>query len=49
MAAAGLWTTPTDLARYAIEIQVSLRGHANHVLSPEMTKEMLVAGQVTLA
>jgi CubicO group peptidase (beta-lactamase class C family) len=45
MAAAGLWTTPTDLARYAIEIQRSLRGDANHVLSTEMTRQMLVAGQ----
>jgi len=45
MAAAGLWTTPTDLARFAIEIQRSLRGDANRVLSVEMTKQMLVAGQ----
>jgi CubicO group peptidase (beta-lactamase class C family) len=45
MAAAGLWTTPTDLARYVIEIQRSLRGDANHVLSAEMTRQMLVAGQ----
>jgi CubicO group peptidase (beta-lactamase class C family) len=45
MAAAGLWTTPTDLARYAIEIQRSLRGDANHVLSVEMTRQMLVTGQ----
>jgi CubicO group peptidase (beta-lactamase class C family) len=45
MAAAGLWTTPTDLARFATEIQLSLRGDANHVLSPEMTKLMLTAGQ----
>jgi CubicO group peptidase (beta-lactamase class C family) len=45
MAAAGLWTTPTDLARYAIEIQRSLRGDANRVLSAEMSKQMLVAGQ----
>jgi CubicO group peptidase (beta-lactamase class C family) len=44
MAAAGLWTTPTDLAHYAIEIQRSLRGDANHVLSAEMTRQMLVAG-----
>lgn len=41
MAAAGLWTTPTDLARFAIEIQRSLRGDANHVLSAAMTKQML--------
>jgi CubicO group peptidase (beta-lactamase class C family) len=45
MAAAGLWTTPTDLARFAIEIQRSLDGDASHVLSTEMTKQMLVAGQ----
>jgi CubicO group peptidase (beta-lactamase class C family) len=45
MAAAGLWTTPADLARFAIEIQRSLRGEANHVLSAEMTNRMLVAGK----
>jgi CubicO group peptidase (beta-lactamase class C family) len=45
LAAAGLWTTPIDLARYAIEIQRSLRGDANHALSAEMTRHMLVAGQ----
>jgi CubicO group peptidase (beta-lactamase class C family) len=45
MAAAGLWTTPTDLARFAVEIQRSLRGDANHVLSADMTRQMLVAGQ----
>jgi CubicO group peptidase (beta-lactamase class C family) len=45
MAAAGLWTTPSDLARFAIEIQRSLRGDANHVLSTDMTRQMLVPGQ----
>jgi CubicO group peptidase (beta-lactamase class C family) len=45
MAAAGLWTTPTDLARFAIEIQRSLRGDANHVLSAAMTKQMLTVVQ----
>ncbi len=45
MAAAGLWTTPTDLARFAIEIQRSLRGDANHVLSAKMTRQMLTAGK----
>ena len=44
MAAAGLWTTPTDLARYAIEVQQSLEGKANHVLSVEMTRQMLTVG-----
>jgi CubicO group peptidase (beta-lactamase class C family) len=45
MAAAGLWTTPTDLARFAIEIQGSLRGDANHVLSAAMTRQMLTVVQ----
>ena len=41
MAAAGLWTTPTDLARFAIEIQQSLAGRSNKVLSQAMTREQL--------
>lgn len=45
MAAAGLWTTPTDLARYIIEVQRSLQGEANHVLSRDMTQQMLIAGK----
>jgi CubicO group peptidase (beta-lactamase class C family) len=44
MAAAGLWTTPTDLAKYAIELERSLQGGANHVLSKEMTEQMLTPG-----
>ena len=45
MAAAGLWTTPSDLARYIIENQQSLQGKANHVLSQAMTKEMMTPGK----
>jgi len=41
MAAAGLWTTPTDLAKFAIEIALSKQGKTNHVLSEKMTNEML--------
>jgi CubicO group peptidase (beta-lactamase class C family) len=44
MAAAGLWTTPTDLCRYLMEVQRSLKGEANDVLSQAMTKEMLTPG-----
>ncbi|WP_263382287.1 serine hydrolase [Granulicella arctica] len=41
LAAAGLWTTPSDLARFAMELQTSLQGKSNHVLSTEMTRQML--------
>jgi CubicO group peptidase (beta-lactamase class C family) len=41
MAAAGLWTTPTDLARFAIEIQESYAGRGHGVISPEMAKQYL--------
>lgn len=41
MAAAGLWTTPSDLARFAIEIQNSLAGTSNKAISREMTRQML--------
>ena len=45
MAAAGLWTTPSDLAKYILEVQKSLTGQANHVLSASMTKTMLTPGK----
>lgn len=44
MAAAGLWTTPTDLARWIIEVQQSWSGQSNRVLSREMTAAMLTRG-----
>jgi CubicO group peptidase (beta-lactamase class C family) len=37
-AAAGLWTNPTDLAKYIIETQLSFQGKSSKVLSPEITR-----------
>ena len=40
-AADGLWTTPVDLCRFIIEMQLSLQGKSNKVLSKEMTTTMV--------
>lgn len=40
LAAAGLWTTSPDLARFGIELQKSLQGRSNRVLSKPMALEM---------
>lgn len=40
-AAAGLWTTPTDLAKYCIEIQQIINGKENGILSKETIGKML--------
>lgn len=41
LAAAGLWTTPTDLATFAIEIAQSRKGRSKQILSKAMAIEML--------
>jgi CubicO group peptidase (beta-lactamase class C family) len=43
MAAAGLWTTPTDLAHYIIGVQHARRGIAGSILSQAMAKQMLTS------
>lgn len=40
-AAAGLWTTPSDLARFAIGIQEAFVGKSEKVLSQDITEVML--------
>jgi len=41
MSAAGLWTTPSDLARFAADLQKSLSGKSKGVLSAEMARDMV--------
>src|SRR5580704_1784569 len=41
MAPAGLWTTPSDLARMAIEVQSEYTGKSSKILSQGMARQML--------
>ena len=43
LGAAGLWSTPTDLARFVIELQESALGKSNKLLSKAMTQQMMTA------
>jgi CubicO group peptidase (beta-lactamase class C family) len=44
LAAAGLWTTPSDLARAGIELQLALQGESQRVLSAVSVAQMLTPG-----
>lgn len=41
LAAAGLWTTPSDLAKIIIDVQLSMQDKSNKVLSKEMMQAFL--------
>jgi CubicO group peptidase (beta-lactamase class C family) len=41
LAAAGLWTTPKDLALFLVELQLSIRGSSNQLISAALAAEML--------
>jgi CubicO group peptidase (beta-lactamase class C family) len=43
MAAAGMWTTPSDLARLVIEVQQAQAGQLNRFLSAATVNQMLIA------
>ena len=40
-AAAGFWTTPTDLARATLEIQLAVKGNSNCILTAQNAAEMI--------
>ncbi len=41
LAAAGLWTTPTDLAKLIVDVAKARRGEKSRLLSSDMTRQML--------
>lgn len=41
LASGGLWTTPSDLARFTIDLMLAYNGESATILSQDMAKEML--------
>ncbi len=48
LAAAGLWTTPTDVAQFALGVVRAWSGRDTSVLSQAMTLQMLTPGLATM-
>jgi CubicO group peptidase (beta-lactamase class C family) len=44
MAAAGLWTTPSDLARAGLDVQAALKGHSGRLLNSDTAVAMTTPG-----
>jgi len=44
LAVAGLWSTPSDIAKYVIQVQQSYSGSANQLLASSLTRDMLNPG-----
>lgn len=44
LAAAGLWTTPSDLANWILAMQAAVRGDAGALLTPAMAQAMMTPG-----
>jgi len=49
MAAAGLWTTPSDLARFFIAIQEACAGRSEKFLKPETARAFVTAQPATIS
>ena len=45
MAAAGLWTTPSDLARYLLYVEAAVRGETGQLLTPALAKDLVTRQQ----
>ena len=45
LAAAGLWSTPSDLARWALAVTAAYHGRSSRPISPASARAMLTSGQ----
>ncbi len=47
LASGGLWTTPSDLAKFIVHLQQTLKGKGDRVLSKEMTELMVTPHSIS--